>query len=472
MKIEGQGSDRSAEHWVIRRPPSALHTLALPHVVTPVDPSLPIGLTVMLGGSKYRVAISVAGKADPVSFSIGWDALRAEAEPEVRKRGVPFAQCPQYGWPLASDKLAGAIDRLYGGALPDAGRNVCTLTFSVAGLVDGEGADARVTTSNTGLEIVNVKVRDLLRAVNSAFYRNGWPPISESSVRVVNDAVAALIGEQERGALRGVKNGYVLIIGTGLGGAGITNSVLNPFYKEAGHALIWDEKTGNYTVKAGQSLNELVNADGAFIQLPPGYSYLEHRLAGPWLATHLVQRAAKDLGVYQGLQRRVCKIAEVDVATVRRELRAMSVLSPEVISKWNNMVSPDVVRGVLGVLFASPHNTLQRDCAQGDQSAGFLLRQWHETFDEYGRAFGAWHAESVANRQAFERIVLVGGLPEFWRRCPQESNDKALEIVHRVGRIPSGTVCLTEMSPESREATCTSVATDRTAALLGSIREG
>ena len=101
-----------------------------------------------------------------------------------------------------------------------------TVGVTIPGTVDDNGVAKKIT--NLGL--FNVPLGSMLEEAL------GHP------VRLVNDADAAALAEMKVGALRGVKNGLMLTIGTGLGGAIVTDGRL---YKgglsrgtEIGHMII------------------------------------------------------------------------------------------------------------------------------------------------------------------------------------------------------------------------------------------
>lgn len=106
-----------------------------------------------------------------------------------------------------------------------------------------------------------------------------WSAYLGKPVRVLNDAHAALMAEARFGALKGVKHGLMLTLGTGVGGGLLLNGHLyQGFFQMAGHL-------GHITVNADSVHPDITNMPGG-LEEAIGNVTVGRRSFGRYKSTH------------------------------------------------------------------------------------------------------------------------------------------------------------------------------------------
>lgn len=106
-----------------------------------------------------------------------------------------------------------------------------------------------------------------------------WSGHLGESVRVLNDAHAALLAEARFGALQGVQHGLLLTLGTGVGGGLLLNGELyQGFHQMAGHL-------GHITVEANSLQRDITSVPGS-LEDALGNASVAKRSFGRYQTTH------------------------------------------------------------------------------------------------------------------------------------------------------------------------------------------
>ncbi|MEM7394526.1 MAG: ROK family protein [Verrucomicrobiota bacterium] len=139
-----------------------------------------------------------------------------------------------------------------------------------------------------------------------------------SPIRVLNDAQSALLGEIWQGAAAGLKNVFMLTLGTGVGGAVMCDGrLLKGHLGRAGHL-------GHVSVDY-QGPPDICNTPGS-IELAVGNATLGERGEGRYANTHeLVEAANAGDETAQGIWSRSIKALAAHIASM------VNVLDPEVV---------------------------------------------------------------------------------------------------------------------------------------------
>ena len=249
------------------------------------------------------------GREEPLKDggSIKWQELNAQLAPRLKELLIDFGDAHHIAMPVIAkhyvDFIASQFDPEEGAPPFD---KVTSCNFSVAGVVRGEGLDATVSTTNTGLRLTNDKIAlTLLSAIQNELAARDWPAIPQDNISVVNDAAAATYGQVYLGGLQGVKNGLFVIIGTGVGSMGWSDGKLNHNFDELGHRIIFDTHKKQSILLGGAELNEKIDTDGSFKNLPVHQRYAENVLAGPWAAISFVKSLEVKPEVMSALAERI-----------------------------------------------------------------------------------------------------------------------------------------------------------------------
>ena len=296
----------------------------------------PLGLTIIVGGTNVRICISTPDQAQPRKAGIKWQEMEINLQDSLESNGIKFLQSHSLMYPyiakMCLDHISEQFDPELGPPPLDRIKAVC---FSVAGLVSKKNLNARVTTSNTGVEFVDepIAVRMLSALQDEITRRNQVLPdgarlpalnVHEKNIRVLNDARAGLFGEIYYGKeLYGDltdKNVASPIVGTGLGGDtiipaqdkledgtedlniveraralnGVTDKKHRLTLNEFGHRVQKNLDKEKFICYANGELAQFIGADGKFKTLEPHLQYAENLFAGPWIAIHFVRSIVDD----------------------------------------------------------------------------------------------------------------------------------------------------------------------------------
>ncbi|MCB1210717.1 MAG: ROK family protein, partial [Verrucomicrobiales bacterium] len=111
-----------------------------------------------------------------------------------------------------------------------------------------------------------------------------WADFLERRVRVLNDAHAALLGEVWVGAARGVRNAFMLTLGTGVGGAIFADGrLLQGHIGRAGHL-------GHVSIDAAGSMDDFQTPGS--LEQAMGNQTVQQRSGGRFQTTHALVDAA------------------------------------------------------------------------------------------------------------------------------------------------------------------------------------
>jgi hypothetical protein len=438
---------------------------------------IPFGITAIVGGTNVRFTLSVPHNTKPITESITWKDLRADLTPLLAKEGIEFEDAKD----IVLAEIAKRFSEFVAKQFPEDGppppfHNICAFDLSVAGIVEGEGYNASVTTTNTGINLKGEALAiALLNAINGDLSSRNWSTIPHASTVVLNDATAGALGEYHGGDLQNVDNGLFVIIGTGVGSMALVKGRAFPKFSELGHSVIvsFENKKKKFTVVDGTQVQNLLDEHGNWKDLEHGHTYVENTLAGPWFAINFVRKLIPDhfAPVLKALAEKIKKQMPADYKgdlfkdlfdlgdkSVRSRQRWAIDSSSALIKAINShILIPDLVEA-----FRAAPCTGKSDewltYAKPEQVLNYLawVEHWKSYFKDVGEALGAVYKKMSRDEIAPERIVLGGGIAEACQqRLPDALKEIALELIHDHGHLPRGTVVFSSMSPEARESAVT-----------------
>jgi len=370
-----------------------------------LHPEHPFGVTVIIGGTNVRFCLSVPERSEPIFESVRWTQLREELAPTLELAGRTFEGSKDIVYRCIAEKFAAfVLKHSPEGAQCPPLQNLCAFNFSMAGIVEGEGFEAKVTTSNTAVPMAEERIAiELLGAINSDLTTRGWPRIEVQNVSVMNDAAACLMGERLGGALRGVDNGLYLILGTGVGSFGLVEGKLAYQFAELGHRVTRNERSAYYTYHDDDELAELMDDRNQFKALSTEESYAENELAGPWAAVKFLKNI-KHEDVKQCYDVLVQKVTETLGSTrspeeIKSLLDDMIDLGYRDVTKWALSTPSDVIKGVNAILFTHDAKEIAR-AVECDMDIKSLVKRGGEpekqikTYRENAHSFRACAARA------------------------------------------------------------------------------
>jgi hypothetical protein len=462
-----------------------------------------------------RFCISHPGSPEPSNFSIKWQELKAELAHILEETKTEFVDSQPLAMPLLAQKCIDFIASHYEGQDPPPFDKMTAFNFSVAGVVQGEGIEAQVSTTNTGLKFSNESIAlSMLTALQTEVRARKWPTIPVDNVAVINDAAAGVYGEVLSGGLKDVKHGLFVILGTGVGSMGWSDGKLNHDFNELGHRIIFDTATNRSKLLEGDRLKELIERDGSFMNPGVKQRYAENQLAGPWLAIRFV-KGQEEKATMDELAERVVKVWEkkferenknkwveiaklildiykdkpdghkdkiTDVNTLANAIQDNPELIVEAVlikldqlatlssinrTRWaansNSAVIDAVNRFILNpdpieVFDCQPcDNDLEALTHHNPQEALVALgfRAWKVYFKDLGEFLGKAYEGMAAQGTPPEKIVLGGGIGEACNKYPPEVRRIALKIINRFAKLEPGIIDFSTISPEMRETAIT-----------------
>jgi hypothetical protein len=369
----------------------------------------------------------------------GLDQLRALAFKEIGQRFVSFIE--RHSMP---DPSGPPFSKLH------------TIIFSVAGVVNGE----RVSLTNVPLGIVEQNLaQDILSAINQELDRRHFERCAPTTVAVVNDAVAGLMGELRVGGLRQVQNGAFVILGTGMGGIVCAGGAPDCALDELGHRFLVRARDHTVRILVGDDMAPYLSEQGKFAVLGSEESYAEHHLAGPWVATRF-SKTISELGQQhvEALSQRLSDSAGVSQSQVQSGLGELDRLSWDEMHLWGQRAPSDIVRQINGLLFTPSSSEVvavelnSNPSSQDPHDVLTRLRYatWRGYFELLGRC-GATLSQTLNTRGApLERIVLGGGIGEACNQYPELWKRRAYEVMCSAGLQP-GAIVFSPMRAEERE---------------------
>lgn len=321
-----------------------------------LNPEHPFGITVIIGGTNVRFCLSLPDRTEPVIESVRWTQLRDELEPGLKALGRTFEESKDTVYASIASRFSDFIAK-YSPEGSDAPplHKLCAFNFSIAGIVEGEGLHAKVTTSNTAIPMAEEEVAvRVLNAVNADLKGRGWAQIDVNNVAVMNDAAAGLMGERLGGALKGCDDALYVILGTGVGSYGLVDGALSYEFAELGHRVTRNESSDDYTYHDNSELAELLDEHNKFKAQSTEQWYAENELAGPWAAVKFLKHVKNGLRSCYHLF--AAKVAD-QLSPQRSYEEVKSILDQLIdldyrdVAKWAVSSPSDVIKGVNGLLF-------------------------------------------------------------------------------------------------------------------------
>lgn len=500
-KVNGTGTVDVGDSRSIKLPP-----VPTPETIPFISREDPFGLTIIVGGTNVRICVSTPGELEPRKDGIKWQAMEVKVEDALKAHGVVFRLSHAVFYPYIAKMCVDHISKQFD---PDLGPppldRIKALCFSVAGLVSGKNLNARVTTSNTGVEFVDepIAARMLSALQDEITRRNRLLPhdaaklpaltVHEKNVRVLNDARAGLLGEIYYGKdLYGDltdKNVASPIVGTGLGGETVIPALeksdesgedLNivegaragngaPGKKhrlrlnEFGHRVQKNLDKDKFICYANGELAQFIGADGRFKTLPPHLQYAENLFAGPWLAIHFVRSLVED-NVRGALAKRLQHLFKGDYAKTLTELHRLGTMQWEDRTKWGVSSNADLVLAV-NKLILNPDNLdqriqLDRKAISNTMTADDRLMekayfQFLRYFHDLGLVWEAVYHTAKEHGHPLDKIIMAGGIGELCNKFPERARNFALDLMTTGRKIPAGTIDFSRLSAEARECALT-----------------
>ncbi len=461
-----------------------------------LHPDQPFGITVIVGGTNIRACVSLPGSSTPLNFSLTWQQLHDALKPELDKRGQDFGvahdlvlstfvekffdhlrdeHCDPSGTPPPFDKLA-------------------ALNFSVAGVVRGDGIDATVSTTNTGLHFTNEELaKRTIQAMQTELRERSWPMFSMDNVAVLNDAAAGCKGEVLRGGLKGCTNGLFVILGTGIGSMGWSNNNFDFRFDELGHRIVKEalpegtQKPSTlvnlFRLMQQQEYEGQIAPDGSFIPFKgPQKRYAENVLAGPWLAVRFLKKElTEDPELISVLAKKIAPQLKKTPDEVYGDLEDLMELSAKDLTRWAVNSNSRLVRAVNDFIlnfdawqfaFTCPcTGSFEAAPTAERRLANFGFKTWKTYWKDVGHFLATAYEGMKEQGVAPEKIILGGGIGEAYHRFPEPLRKAALlEILDHSG-LPDGTIEFSAISAEERESAITKAAVDQAAEELAAKRK-
>ncbi len=468
---------------------------------------MPFGITAIVGGTNVRFCLSTPYNSKPIEKKVTWRELKNELGPGLEAQGLKFEESKDRVLAEIAKRFATFVAEQFpeeGGAPPF--HNICAFDLSVAGIVEGEGPEALVTTTNTGINLKGEALAlGLISAINEELTQRSWPTIPHASTAVLNDATAGTLGEHYAGNLKGVDNGLFVIFGTGVGSMAIVNGKPYPKFSELGHSVIVHFENlskKRFTVHDGTQTSQMLDEHGNFKTLPHGHSYIENSLAGPWFAINFVRKLIDDR-LTPVLRALASKLLEKMKAEEKEKMRAeekqkLTAEEKETIEhleqskadkallfnalfrlgdrtvssrqRWaidsssalitainKHILIPDALAAYEATPCTGKSDEWLANAAPEDVLTYLAwVEHWKTYFKEMGEALGAVYKQMKHEGVAPKKIVLGGGIAEACQENLSEGlKAYALRLIHDHGHLPKETVVFSTMSPEARESAVT-----------------
>jgi hypothetical protein len=484
-------------------PPSKTHT---PSSERPMRLSReePFGVTAIIGGTNVRFCISAPqladattpGIAEPLVSSVKWQELETQLAPELGQRGIKFEYAHDIVLPLLAEKcvsfIASHFDEADG---PPPFHNIAAFDFSVAGVVQGEGLESTISTTNTGLRFISDNTAlHFVSSLRNELEKRKWPAIPQDNIAVMNDAAAGLLGETIAGGLQGVKNGLFVIIGTGVGSMGWTTKpgadkpTIDLDFNELGHRAIFDSSRRlEVVLHKAEQINDFVEKDGSFKSLELHERYAENVLAGPWCAINFVESFKSKPSMMMKLAETIAQanirktakeldktpeetedmltgeVFKEEVGKVHKGLYGLANLQSQDRTRWAVSSNSHLVRDVNNFLLNPnpevvfehmPCDYRVEEMTNSNPEAALPLlaySAWKEYCKNIGLFLGKAYSVMSEQGNTPDKIILGGGIGEMANKYPALLRKVALKLIHEHGNIPVGVVDFSRMSPESRE---------------------
>jgi hypothetical protein len=392
-----------------------------------------VGLGVMLGGSSARLIVLPLGHEDDPRLVT--DDNRFQLSWPDYKNGTSCKGTPK--WP-GSEEFVRDFAKHTLAFLKEKGispSRVVKIQGSIAGFVAEPGTDCAITTTNTPVRFENFSFgRSFLKALKEGDSgRKAFKHVE--SIPLINDGCAAAFGDilHPQGAARGLSDITTIIMGTGIGGSGVSGGRVLAARSELGHTLWYDSLEDQYVyVPLKQLIQDKLYVNGHYKELPDRrYSYFEHRLAGPWIAMHFVKEISNNGALVEALAR----ATKVPTATLMK----LEELKRSDEGRWamqaNGAYIFPVNKFILGHTYAEELFPLPVYAPVGVRGGNEHERVAHgkliEAAVEYKRKIHRELGKALATLEqqpAFRgsTYVLVSGVAENWHKIDGANFSKPL----------------------------------------------
>jgi hypothetical protein len=370
---------------------------------------------------------------------------------------------------------------------------LAALNFSVAGVVRGEGIEATVSTTNTGLHFTNEELaRRTIQAMQLDLRERSWPMFSADNVAVLNDAAAGCKGEVLRGGLTGCTNGLFVILGTGIGSMGWSHNNFDFRFDELGHRIVKESlPEGSHKPSTLVNLFRLLSQEEYEAQMAPDGSftpfkgpqkrYAENLLAGPWLAVRFLKKElTEDEELMSVLAKKIAPQLKKTSEEVYSDLEDLMDLSAKHLTRWAVNSNSRLVRAVNDFIlnfdawrfaFTCPcTGSFEAAPTPERRLANFGFKTWKTYWKDVGHFLARAYEGMTEQGVPPEKIILGGGIGEAYHRFPEPLRRAALLEIQDHSGLPDGTVQFSAISAEERESAITKAAVDQAAEELAAKR--
>jgi hypothetical protein len=460
-----------------------------------LHPDQPFGITFIVGGTNIRACVSLPGASKPINFSLPWQQLHDDLKPVLDAQRIDFG--------VAHDLVLSAFVKSFFDELkeqhcdptmgPPPFDKLAALNFSVAGVVRGEGIDATVSTTNTGLHFTNEELaKRMISAMQTELQQRSWPAFPVGNVAILNDAAAGCKGEVLRGGLKECTHGLFVILGTGVGSMGWSNNNFDFRFDELGHRIVKEslpEGTQRPTTVVNlfrfmpeDEYQAQVASDGSFIPFKGhGRRYAENVLAGPWLAVRFLKKElAEDEALMSVLAAKIAPQFNKTRDEVIDNLQDLMELSSKVLTRWAVNSNSRLVKAVNDFIlnfdawrfaFSCPcTGSFEAAPTPERRLANLGFKTWKTYWEDVGHFLAVAYAEMKEQGVAPEKIILGGGIGEAYHKFPEPLKMAALLEIQDHSGLPEGLIQFSAISAEERESAITQSAVDRAAEELASKR--
>jgi hypothetical protein len=450
----------------------------------------PFGVTIIIGGTNVRFCLSHVGDTEPITSAVKWQELNEDLAPSLARSGIQFEHAKDVVIATIARKFVDYVqsrfDPLQG---PPPFDQISAVVFSVAGRVEGEDADALITTTNTGINLTKEPIaRTMMDAINeeirlrnrefAAPDRAPWATVDTRVIKVLNDADAGLRGEMILGGLQDCDNGGFVIVGTGLGGMVVIDGQPSSLYSEFGHLVVQEtsQPKPRYRLLDKDEFDQCVSEAGSYKAPKANQKYFETVVAGPWLAVRFLRDLSKE--GFEPLLYALAQVCSKSLKEDREVRRKHPNLEPEDLvsqftalaelpsterHRWAINLPSHLIRAVNQFLLTPSPEGLFRAfmCEQRFEEPPFVdpmaalvvkgVRAWKQYFKDLGAGLGVIYRDMKQKGVAPKKLIIGGGIGEACARYDDFLREDALRLIKTFGKFPKDVVEFSRMSPEARE---------------------
>ncbi len=436
----------------------------------------PFGLTIIVGGTNVRYCLSHLHSREPATQAFKWQSLRDEYNATPEAGFVRFEDSHNVTYPELAKRCEEFVRKNFDN--PDQPLEVdhfSAITFSMAGMVEGDGIGANVTTSNTLLKIRNEAFAE--KFISEFQRRVPELPLKDIQVRVINDAEAGLEGELYFNKIDRDLVTLFLILGTGLGSA-----CTKPGFAELGHLVVFDTKIEKFRLLTKEEFAACTDSDGSFKPLED-LIFAENLLAGPWtaigfvrclsghepplltaLADHIAaaERAAAEKAAAEKPGEPPLKVRSTQ--EIYKELREIQQFKNGERHLWAGHAKESTLRAINSLIFDRTHC----DLAQRTEAFGGLEAmkatdpklaldvvaelEWKRYYRDVGKVAGVVYDRMLQEGLNPHKFIAGGGIGELSNCYSPELRRQALNIIAQAGNLPKWLFDFSRLSPTARES--------------------